>query len=42
VSDHVEVIGAHDVQDPAVQLAERWDDAVVGALRGLEAESVVE
>jgi len=42
VAHHVEVIGAHDVQQPAVQLAQRGYDAVADARSRLEAEPAIE
>jgi len=42
VPHHVEVVGAHDVQHPAVQLAQRRYDAVADAGSRLEAEPAIE
>jgi len=42
VADQIEVIGTRDVQDPAVQLAQRRHDAVADLRRRLEAQSLIE
>ena len=42
VPHHVEVIRAHDVQHPAMQLAQRRDDAVADGRSCLEAEAAIE